>query len=94
MHPRIVVFAIVGVMTDLMCLLGAGAMMLTNNLWLQQVGPARFGLVTFVAAIAVVPILYGRERLLVAELVERLPKRKPATRPKPEFELDGTIRVT
>lgn len=92
MHPRIVVFALVGLTTDLLCLVAAAAMMLTNNLWLQQVGPARFGLVTFVVSIALVPILYTRERLLVADLVERLPKPKPA--PRPEFEMDGTVRVT
>jgi hypothetical protein len=91
-HPRIVVFAAVGVTIDLLCLAAAGVLLLTNNLWLQQVGAARFGLVTFVIGVGLVPILYGRERMIVAQLVEQLPKRKP--RPVPAFaRMDGSVHV-
>lgn len=91
-HPRIVVFAAVGVVTDLLCLAAAGVMFLSNNLWLHDIGPARFGLVTFVVGVGLVPILYGRERLIVAQLVEQLPKRKP--RPVPTYEqIDGSVHV-
>jgi hypothetical protein len=92
-HPRIVVYAAVGVTFDLLCLAAAGVMLLSNNTWLQHVGAARFGLVTLVVSFGLVPILYGRERMLVAQLVEQLPRRKPP--PAPTFEqIDGSVHVT
>lgn len=82
MHPRVVLCSVAGVLTDLLCLLGVAAVLLTNNHWIFQIGAARFWFVVLLVAIGVVPMMYARERMAYARQygtkVERKPKGLPA----------------
>ena len=75
MHPRIVMLAVTGVATDLLCFAAAAAFLLTNNIWLTEVGPARFWLVVMLVGIGLVPIMYGIERDAVARKLAKTPEK-------------------
>lgn len=92
MHPRVVVYAITGLLVDLMSLLAAATLLLTNNPWIHHVGPMRLLFVACVVAIGLVPILYGRERMIVTDLIERLPRRKAPEKPAWD-QVDSSVRV-
>jgi len=62
MHPRIVMLAITGIITDLLCIAAAATLLLSNNPWLNEVGVARFGFVALLVGIGLVPMMYLVER--------------------------------
>ena len=74
MHPRIVMLAIAGVVFDLLCFVGVAAFLLTNNIWLTEVGPARFWFVVLLVAIGLVPTMYAFERDAVARKLGDAPE--------------------
>lgn len=74
MHPRIIMLALAGVVTDLLCFLGAAAILLTNNAWLTEIGPARFWFVVLLVGIGLVPIMYAFERDAVARTLGNSPE--------------------
>ena len=74
MHPRIVMLAVAGVVTDLLCLAAVAAVLLTNNIWLGEVGVARFSFVIFLIGIGLVPLMYVRERAAVAKRIGDSPE--------------------
>ena len=74
MHPRIVMLAVTGVAIDLLCFVGAAALLLTNNMWLTEVGPTRFWFVVLLVGIGLVPIMYAFERDSVARKLGRTPE--------------------
>lgn len=76
MHPRIVMLALASVVTDLLCLAGAAAVLLTNNTWLGDVGPARFWFVVMLVGIGLVPLMYLREREAMAQRLADAPERQ------------------
>ena len=75
MHPRIIMLAVTGVAADLLCFVGAAALLLTNNAWLTEVGPARFWLVVMLVGIGLVPIMYAFERDAVARRLAQTPEK-------------------
>ena len=74
MHPRIVMLAVTGVATDLLCFAAAAALLLTNNMWLDEVGSARFWFIVLLVGIGLVPIMYAFERDSVARKLGRTPE--------------------
>ena len=82
MHPRIILLAISGVVADLLCLVAAAIVLLTNNPWLDDLGPTRFWFAVLVVAAGLVPIMYCVERETVArDLGNRLER------------VDGNVRA-
>ena len=75
MHPRIVMLAVAGVATDLLCFVAAAALLLTNNVWLTEIGPARFWFVVMLVGIGLVPMMYGFERDAVARKLGNTPEK-------------------
>lgn len=94
MHPRIVMMAMVNVGTDLLCLLAAAAVLLTNNIWLDEVGPARFWFVVMLIAIGLVPVMYAFERDSVARRIGAQAEKIAATPTLPAWAgVDRTVRA-
>lgn len=81
MHPRIVMLAITGVAIDLLCFAAAAAFLLTNNIWLTEVGPSRFWFVVLLVAIGLVPIMYAFERESVARKFGNTPEKVTSNLP-------------
>lgn len=81
MHPRIIMLALVNIGFDLLCLAAAGVVLLGENLWLQEVGPARFWFVVTLGGFTLVPVMYAFERESVARRIGRRPERVGATLP-------------
>lgn len=81
MHPRIVLLAMVNIGFDLLCLAAAGVLLLSENLWVQEVGPARLWFVISLGAITLVPVMYAFEREAVARRIGRQPEKIAATLP-------------
>lgn len=61
MEPRIVIAALAGVFFDLLALGGVAAVLLTNNLWLVDVGPTRFFYVACLVGFGLLPVMYHME---------------------------------
>ncbi len=78
MESRKNLVAICGVVTDLLCLLAAAAILLTHNEWLMQVGAARFWFVVLVGGLGVVPMMLSVERAAAAHVVVASRKPKPS----------------
>ncbi len=81
MHPRIVFTAVAGIAFDLLCLFGAAAVLLTNNLWLVEVGPTRFFYVVALIGFGMVPVMYAVELQATARRIGAQPERVRATLP-------------
>ncbi len=81
MHPRIVFTAIAGVAFDLLCLFGAAAVLLTNNVWLLEVGATRFFYVVALLGFGMVPVMYALELQSAARRIGDHPERVRSTLP-------------
>jgi hypothetical protein len=81
MHPRIVMLALTGVALDLLSLAAVGVVLLLNNPWFDEIGPARFWFVVALAGGSLVPIMYGVERDGVAKRVGDRPERRAKSLP-------------
>jgi hypothetical protein len=81
MHPRIILLAMVNIVFDLLCLAAAGVFLLSENLWLQEIGPARFWLVVTLGAFTLVPVMYAFEREGVARRIGDRPERSAPSLP-------------
>ena len=81
MHPRIVLLAMVNIGFDLLCLAAAGVVLLSENLWLQDVGPARVWFVVTLGAFTLVPVMYAFEREAVARRIGHQPEKMGASLP-------------
>lgn len=80
MHPHLVVYAIIGVSIDLLCLGGVAILLLVNNPWLIEVGYSRFWFVVFIVALGVVPMMYMREKVNNNHQYPKWPFSKPRAR--------------
>ena len=92
MHPRIVLLAMVNIVFDLLCLAAVGVVLLTQNLWLQEVGEARFWFVVTLGAFTLVPVMYAFERDSVARRIGANPEKMGATLPA-WSGVDRTVRA-
>lgn len=92
MHPRIVMLAVVNIGFDLLCLAAAGILLLSHNLWLEEIGPARFWFVVTLAGFTLVPVMYAFEREAVAQRIGRQPEKLRATLPA-WAGVDRTVRA-
>ena len=81
MHPRIVLLAMVNIGFDLLCLAAAGIVLLGENPWLQQVGPARLWFVVSLGAFTLVPVMYAFEREGIARRIGANPEKVTASLP-------------
>jgi hypothetical protein len=81
MHPRIVMLALANILFDLLVLAAIGAMLLSNNVWLDWIGIARFALVAGVVAIGLVPMMYAAELNAVARSLANAPERVAGSLP-------------
>ena len=81
MHPRVVMLALAGVATDLLCLGAVAVLMLPNNRWLDSVGVARFWFVVMLVGIGLVPMMYARERQEMARSLDSMPERVTTSLP-------------
>lgn len=81
MHPRIVFTALAGVAFDLLCLFGAAAVLLTNNLWLIEIGPTRFFYVVALLGFGMVPVMYALELQAASRRLGDWPERVRGTLP-------------
>jgi len=81
MHPRIVFTAVAGVAFDLLCLFGAAAVLLTNNVWLVEVGPTRFFYVVALLDFGMMPVMYALELQAAAARIGDRPERVRGTLP-------------
>ena len=93
MEPRIVFAALAGVFFDLLCLGGVAAVLLTNNLWLIDVGPTRFFYVACLVGFGMVPVMYHLELHAAARRFGQ----RPAARVRPSLPawagVDRTVRA-
>jgi hypothetical protein len=92
MHPRIVFAALAGVAFDLLCLFGAAAVLLTNNIWLDEVGATRFLYVVLLVGFALVPLMYALEVQGAARRIGERPERVGASLPA-WAGVDRTVRA-
>jgi hypothetical protein len=92
MHPRIIFFAATNIVFDLLCLAAAGVVLLSQNLWLQEVGEARFWLVATLCGFTLVPVMYAFERDAVARRIGANPEKLGATLPA-WSGVDRTVRA-
>lgn len=70
MHPRVAMLAVTAVTIDLLCLLGAAAVLLTYNPWVMEVGASRFWFIALALAIGLVPMMYLLERVAMMRALE------------------------
>ena len=92
MHPRIVTLAVTGVAADLLCFVAAAAILLTNNMWLTEIGPARFWFVVMLVGIGLVPMMYAFERDAVARKLDNTPEKLSGDLP-PWAGMDRSVRT-
>ena len=92
MHPRIVLLAAVNIAFDLLCLAAAGVVLLTQNLWLQEVGEARFWLIATLYGFTLIPVMFAFERQAVAHRIGANPEKIGATLPA-WSGVDRTVRA-
>jgi hypothetical protein len=92
MHPRIIFFAAINIVFDLLCIAAAGVVLLTQNLWLQEVGEARFGFIATLCAFTLVPVMYAFERDGMARRIGANPEKVGATLPA-WSGVDRTVRA-
>jgi hypothetical protein len=92
MHPRIIFLAAINIVFDLLCIAAAGVVLLTQNLWLQEVGEARFWLIATLCGFTLVPVMYAFERQAVAHRIGANPEKIGATLPA-WSGVDRTVRA-